>query len=164
MNTQFDYNLARRRWGKIAHEIHDELVLNAEETAALVRNTLHPNVEACMRRNEFLRDLSGLHIDLTNGEITATCPDIQLPSDLPQKEHCLTTIANWTIMNELMERSKAHRNAAVERWPQANGTTSVQPEKPTGRQAAICCWLNPLVGKPSLHIPLDICPLWCGHE
>lgn len=66
----------------MAHEINGELVLNAEETAALVHNMIHPNVEACMRRDEFLRDLSDLHIDLTDGEITANCPDIQLPSDL----------------------------------------------------------------------------------
>ena len=73
----------------MAYEIDGELVLNAEETAALVHNMLHPNVEACMRRDEFLRDLSDLHIDLTNGEITANCPDIQLPSELPQEGHSL---------------------------------------------------------------------------
>ena len=55
----------------MAYEIKDELILDAEETAALLHNMLHPNVEAIMRRDEFLRDLSDLHIDLTNGEITA---------------------------------------------------------------------------------------------
>lgn len=73
----------------MAYEINGELVLNAEETVALVYNMLHPNVEACMRRDEFLRDLSDLHIDLTNGEITANCPDIQLPSELQREGHLL---------------------------------------------------------------------------
>lgn len=67
----------------MAYENSGELVLNVEETAALVHNMLNPNVESCMRRDEFLRDLADLHIDLTNGEITANCPDIQLPSELP---------------------------------------------------------------------------------
>ena len=55
----------------MAYENNGELVLSAEETATLVHNMLHPNVEVSMRRDEFLRDLSDLHIDLTNGEITA---------------------------------------------------------------------------------------------
>lgn len=55
----------------MAYENNGELVLSAEETAALLHNMLHPSVEASIRRDEFLRDLSDLHIDLTNGEITA---------------------------------------------------------------------------------------------
>lgn len=59
----------------MAYDIDGELILNAKETATLVNNMLHPNVEPFMRRDEFLRDLSGLHIDLTNGEITANWQD-----------------------------------------------------------------------------------------
>ncbi len=59
----------------MAYENDGELVLSAEETAALLHNMLHPNVKANMHRDEFLRDLSNLHIDLTNGEITADCPE-----------------------------------------------------------------------------------------
>ena len=49
---------------------HDAAIAYGLEIA-LLHNMLHPSVEASIRRDEFLRDLSDLHIDLTNGEITA---------------------------------------------------------------------------------------------
>lgn len=55
----------------MAYENNGELVLSAEETSTFMHNMLHPNVEVCMRRDEFLQNLSDLHIDLANGEITA---------------------------------------------------------------------------------------------
>ena len=56
----------------------DELVLNHAESVAFDHNMIHPNTDALLRRDEFLRGLSGIELNYSDGEIVAECPNIHI--------------------------------------------------------------------------------------
>ena len=54
-------------------EINGELVLDENETVALIRNMLHPNADAIRCRDLFLRDRDDMNFCLSDDGIIAEC-------------------------------------------------------------------------------------------
>jgi len=59
--------------------IEDELVLDRNETAAFIRNMIHPNIEALRRRDAFLSDRDDVVFRFSDGKIIAECSSICIP-------------------------------------------------------------------------------------
>lgn len=65
--------------GKGLRPLHSKRIPDRDEDIIITIDVLlHPNTEALKRRDEFLRDLTGLHIDYKTGEIVADCPGVYL--------------------------------------------------------------------------------------
>lgn len=63
----------------MSKQIGGTLYLNKEESAALIRNLMHPDEEVMRRRNEFFKEIDKLVIKhLPDGSVEIDCPDIEL--------------------------------------------------------------------------------------
>ena len=62
----------------MAIEINNELFLDQEETATLIRNMIHPNLDAIRRRDAFLRDMDDMTFAFSEEGVTAECSDIKI--------------------------------------------------------------------------------------
>ena len=56
----------------------DELVLNHAESETFVHNMIHPNTDALLRRDEFIRGLSEIELNYSDGEVVAECPSVHI--------------------------------------------------------------------------------------
>ena len=63
---------------KMAIVVNGELVLDQEETSALLRNLVYPDPEVIKRRNAFLRNRDDICFSFTSdGGVIAECKDIK---------------------------------------------------------------------------------------